>query len=86
MTVCQMNGSDSASGNCHPLYDRKFTIAELKRITSIPDDFILTGDFQQRWERLGRMVPPVMMKNIALAVKDGVLDKMRGSEVEQKTV
>ena len=63
-TICQMNGNASAAGNCHPLEDRKFTIAELKRITSIPDDFILTGTYEDQWERLGRMVPPVMMKNI----------------------
>ena len=76
-TICQMNGSDSASGNCHPLYDRKFTIPELKRITSIPDDFILTGDFSQKWERLGRMVPPVMMKNVAKTIEEEILCKIK---------
>lgn len=64
------------SGPCHPLYDRKFTIAEMKRITSVPDDFILTGNRNQQGERLGRMVPPVMMKNIAKALQEGVLDKL----------
>ena len=49
-TICQMNGAKSASGNCHPYKDRKFTINELKRITSIPDDFILTGKYEQQWE------------------------------------
>lgn len=57
-TVCQMNGNPSACGNSHPLEDRKFTIPELRRIMSIPDDFILTGTYAQQWERLGRMVPP----------------------------
>ena len=74
-TICQMNGQKGAAGNCHPLYDRKFTIAELKRITSLPDDFILTGDYTQQWERAGRMVPPVMMMHIAKALKEEVLDK-----------
>ena len=27
----------------------------------------------QQWERLGNAVPPVMMKAIAVAVRDGVL-------------
>jgi len=76
-TICQMNGSASASGNCHPIEDRKFTIPELKRITSISDDFKLTGDYSTQWERLGRMVPPLMMKQIALTVKNEILDKMR---------
>lgn len=76
-TICQMNGSPSACGNCHPLYDRKFTIPELKRITSLPDDFVLTGTFAQQWERAGRMVPPLMMKQIALNVKEKILCKMK---------
>ena len=65
-----------SAGQIHPLYDRKFTIAELKRIDSLPDDFILTGDLNQQGERIGRMVPPVMMMNIAKSVKENVLDKV----------
>lgn len=74
-TICQTNGQAGAAGNCHPLEDRKFTIAELKRITSVPDDFILTGTYEQQWERLGRMVPPVMMKHIAETVYKEILSK-----------
>jgi DNA (cytosine-5)-methyltransferase 1 len=78
LTICQQNGKLSISGNCHPLEDRKFTIAELKRITSIPDDFILTGNFEQQWERLARMVPPVMMYHIADTIRENILDKCKG--------
>lgn len=81
-TICQMNGASSASGNCHPIEDRKFSIPELKRITSIPDDFILTGEFCQKWERLGRMVPPIMMKEISLCVKENILDKAKERRAE----
>lgn len=76
-TICQMNGQAGAAGNIHPLYDRKFTIAELKRITSIPDDFILTGDFSQKWERLGRMVPPIMMREISANIAKEILCKIK---------
>lgn len=76
-TICQMNGQKGTAGNCHPIEDRKFTISELKRITSLPDDFILTGDYPQRWERAGRMVPPIMMKHIAQTIQKEVLDKCR---------
>ena len=76
-TICQLNGSASAAGNCHPVEDRKFTIAELKRITSIPDDFVLTGKFEQQWERLGRMVPPVMMKQVADTIAKRILAKCK---------
>lgn len=75
-TICQMNGQKGAAGNCHPVEDRKFTISELKRITSLPDDFILTGDYTQQWERAGRMVPPVMMMNIAKTIQTEILDRL----------
>ena len=75
-TICQMNGQKGSAGNCHPTEDRKFTIAELKRITSLPDDFILTGNYSQQWERAGRMVPPVMMKHIAATIQTEILDKI----------
>lgn len=52
---------------------RKLTIPEVKRICSFPDDFILTGNDAQMWERCGRSVPPLMMKAIAAAVRDGIL-------------
>lgn len=45
--------------------NRAFTVAEVKRIMSIPDDYILTGTYKQQVERLGRMVPPLMMKAVA---------------------
>lgn len=74
-TLCQSHGGLSVCGTIHPLEDRKFTINELRRLTSIPDDFILTGDYSQQYERLARMVPPIMMKHIAETLKTEVLDK-----------
>lgn len=75
-TVVQMGGaSGSVASIMHPLEDRKFTIPELKRIMSVPDDFILTGTYAQQYERLGRMVPPLMMKAIAETVRDEILCK-----------
>ena len=76
-TICQTQGNPSAAGCIHPLEDRKYTIAELKRITTIPDDFVLTGNYQQKTERLGRMVPPLMMRRIAATIKTEILDKIK---------
>lgn len=76
-TICQMGGGASVATICHPSEDRKFTIPELKRITSVPDDFILTGDYAQQWERLGRMVPPLMMKAIAKNAYEVILCKTK---------
>jgi DNA (cytosine-5)-methyltransferase 1 len=72
-TVTQIGGSTGASSVTHPTEKRKFSIGELKRICAFPDDFILTGTYAQQWERLGRAVPPLMMKAIAETVRDEVL-------------
>ena len=75
-TLTQTGCMVSPAGSFHPLEDRKFTVAEMKRITSIPEDFILTGDRDQQGERLGRMVPPIMMMHIAKTIKEQVLDTL----------
>ncbi len=64
-TITATTGNTSAAGVTHPTERRKFSIAELKRLCSFPDDFVLTGSYSQQWERLGRAVPPVMMFHIA---------------------
>jgi site-specific DNA-cytosine methylase len=51
----------------------KFTIDELKVICSFPKDYILTGTYAQQWERLGRSVPPFLMKAIAENVYNTIL-------------
>lgn len=55
---------------------RTLTLEELRRIGGFPDDFQLTGDFAQRWERIGRAVPPLMMARIAQTIADKILDKL----------
>lgn len=75
-TITVEAGSTSTAGVIHPTEKRKFSIAELKRICGFPDDFVLTGTFEQKWERLGRAVPPPMMAAIAAAVRDGVLARV----------
>jgi DNA (cytosine-5)-methyltransferase 1 len=75
-TICQSHGNPSTAGVTHPVERRKFSIAELKRICAFPDDFVLTGSYAQQWERLGRAVPPLMMKAIADAIREDVLCKL----------
>lgn len=70
-------GGGAANGSCHPLEDRKFTIEELKRLSGVPDDFILTGTFEKQWERLGRLVPSVMMFHIAKTIEKEILCKIK---------
>ena len=72
-TITAMGNLAGIAGTCHPIEDRKFTIKELKRIMSLPEDFILTGDHKKQSERIGRMVPPLMMKALAESVYNKVL-------------
>lgn len=72
LTVVGQSPSGLA-GAIHPSEDRKFTLAELKRLTGVPDDFILTGTLAQAAERLCRMVPPPLTKAIAESVLDKIL-------------
>lgn len=57
---------------------RKFTIAELKRICSFPDDFELKGSFAEQWARCGYAVPPLMMRAVAEKVRDKLLGLRTG--------
>ena len=64
----------TASGGCiHWSEMRKLTLNESQRAMSLPDDFKLTGKWEQRSERMGRMVPPLMMKAIADSVYKNIL-------------
>jgi DNA (cytosine-5)-methyltransferase 1 len=52
---------------------RKLTIDEVRLICSFPADFVLTGSFAEQWERMGRAVPPLMMRSVAETIRDQVL-------------
>lgn len=60
----------------HPIVDRLLSIDEAKRIQTFPDDFILPHTPVQNWERIGRAVPPNLMKAIAENIKLKILDKV----------
>lgn len=47
---------------------RRLTLAELRVLCSFPADFELTGTYAQRWERLGRSVPPLMMAAVGRGI------------------
>ena len=73
-TITAMGSSEtSTAGLFHWAEPRKLTLGELKRVMSLPDDFKLTGKWAQKAERIGRMVPPLMMRAIASSVYENVL-------------
>lgn len=69
-TVTQTGGVLGAASVTHPSEPRKFTLAELRRLSGFPDDFVLTGTYRQGWERIGRAVPPPMMRAVASRVAE----------------
>jgi len=80
-TLTQRGQQKSVSGVFHYAENRKFTIKELKRIMSLPEDFVLTGTFDQQAERIGRMVAPKMMAALAGSIYENVLKPYNDSQV-----
>jgi DNA (cytosine-5)-methyltransferase 1 len=76
-TITATAGGIGAAGSTHPTQRRKFTLQELRILSSFPADFILTGSYAQRWERIGRSVPPFMARAIAETIRTEILDKTK---------
>lgn len=69
-TIVSSGGTSAGTASVvHPTERRKFSIWELKRLSSFPADYILPGTFGQQWERVGRAVPPLMMRSIARGIQ-----------------
>jgi DNA (cytosine-5)-methyltransferase 1 len=52
----------------HPTERRKFTIAELKRVSGLPDDFVLEGTYGQQWAQCGNLVCPPVARAVGEAL------------------
>lgn len=74
-TITQTAGNIGSASICH-WDNRKFTVREAKRIQTIPDDYILLGNYREQIESIGRSVPPKMMEAIARTIKTEILDKV----------
>lgn len=72
-TITATAGVVGAASVAHPLDKRKFSLSELRSFSSFPDDFILTGNYTQRAERIGRSVPPFMSRAIGEIIRDEIL-------------
>jgi DNA (cytosine-5)-methyltransferase 1 len=57
--------------------NRKLTVKEAIRVSSFPDDYYLGETYQQKIERLGRAVPPLMMRGVAEHVYNTILKKIK---------
>jgi DNA (cytosine-5)-methyltransferase 1 len=64
------------SGLAHPEEDRFLTISELKRLSSFPDNFKMSGKFEEKWARIGNAVMPNQMRAIAQTIKEEILENV----------
>ena len=76
-TVTQMGVQLPRANYFHPDEDRPFTVSEYRRVMAVPDDFVLTGSYNQKVERLGRMVPPLLTAALAARLYDRILKRVR---------
>lgn len=80
ITASDSQNSETASFSCGGFVEtkdgkrRKYTINELKKICAFPDDFQFTGTYEQKFERMGRAVPPLMMAHVTREIVKQILD------------
>lgn len=65
---------------------RKYTIPEAITICGFPRDYVLTAKRRWQWERLARAVPPLMHYNVALDIRERILNKVHGVKKKRTDV
>ena len=72
-TLTQMGQQMGRGGIFHPSENRVFTTNEMKRLMGLPIDYKFSGNFNQRIERMGRMVSPLIYKYLSKSLYENVL-------------
>lgn len=67
-TLLASHGKTGTACVIAPWEDRHLHVPEGRRLCGFPDRFVLTGTYAQRWERLGRAVPPQLMAAVAARI------------------
>ena len=78
-TITSLGQQVGQGGICHPDEDRLFTINELSRLMGLPDDYALSGTWNQKAKTIGNMVPPIMMAALAKSLYENVILPSRRS-------
>ena len=73
-TLSEQGLRTSLAVHLHPEEDRIFTTYEAARIMTLPDDYIQTGELNDRLARIGLMVAPMCMKHLADSIYENVLE------------
>jgi DNA (cytosine-5)-methyltransferase 1 len=74
-TITKMEECESLSGIMHWAERRKLTVAEAKRLSSFPNDFVFVGTRSDAMARIGNCVPPLLMKAIAEHIRKEILKR-----------
>lgn len=70
MGTITATSSPENSGILHPLEDRRYSVREIARFQSFPDDFKFIGNStQSKYKMIGNAVPPKLAYEIAKAIK-----------------
>lgn len=72
-TITKFEENTSLGGIMHWAERRKMTVAEMKRLSSFPDDFVFAGAASDAMARMGNCVPPKLMFAIASHIRREIL-------------
>ena len=71
------------AGVWHPTKDRIFSVREIARIQTFPDDFVFMGrTIKSKYQQIGNAVPPLMAKQVAEQLKH-YIDKTKISTLKR---
>ena len=73
-TLSEQGLKTSLVVHLHPEEDRVYTTYEAARIMTLPDDYIQTGNLNDRLARIGLMVAPMCMKHLADSIYENILE------------
>lgn len=60
------------SGILHPLEPRRFTVREVARFQTFPDEFTFLGSVQSQYKQIGNAVPPEFGRKLAVAIRSSL--------------
>lgn len=64
--------------------NRHFSIAELRRLQSFPDDYELVGSYNRVIEQIGNSVPPLLAYVLAVSVRDQLFFRKKSLKYERR--
>ena len=79
-TLSEQGLMTSLAVHLHPEEDRVFTTREAARIMTLPEDYIFTGTLNQNLARIGLMVAPLCMKDLADNIYNNILKPYKESQ------